>query len=132
MKVSTHFSKSEFECADGSEMPVEVFNNVIDVALNLEVIRAHFGAPVSINSAYRSPVHNREVGGSETSQHLSGKAADIVIQGVSPSEVADAIEFLIETGMMKEGGLGRYDTFTHYDIRGTKARWDYTTESSQS
>ena len=128
MKISAHFSKEEFDCADGSEMPLEVFNNVIDVALNLEVVRAHFGAPVSINSAYRSPVHNREVGGSETSQHLGGKAADIVIEGVSPSEVADAIEFLIDTGMMKQGGVGRYDTFTHYDIRGTKARWDYTTK----
>jgi len=27
---------------------------------------------------------------------------------------------------MKEGGLGLYNTFVHYDIRGTKARWDYT------
>jgi len=39
--------------------------------------------------------------------------------------VADAIEFLINTGMLKEGGVGRYNTFTHYDIRGTRARWNY-------
>ena len=125
MKITAHFSKEEFECNDGSEMPLQVFNNVIEVAENLEVIRAHFNSPVTINSAYRSPVYNRSVGGAATSQHLSGRAADIVIDGVSPNEVADAIEFLIETGMMKEGGLGRYDTFTHYDIRGEKARWDY-------
>ena len=125
MKITAHFSKEEFECNDGSEMPLQVFNNVIEVAENLEVIRAHFNSPVTINSAYRSPVYNRRVGGAATSQHLSGRAADIVIDGVSPDEVADAIEFLIETGLMKEGGLGRYDTFTHYDIRGKKARWDY-------
>jgi len=125
MKLTAHFNKEEFECNDGSEMPLQVFNNVIEVAENLEVIRAHFNSPVTINSAYRSPVYNRSVGGAATSQHLSGRAADIVIDGVSPNEVADAIEFLIDMGMMKEGGLGRYDTFTHYDIRGEKARWDY-------
>ena len=128
MKITANFNREEFECSDGSEMPLEVFNNIIQLAENLEVVRAHFGAPVTINSAYRSPVYNRQIGGVPTSQHLGGKAADIVIEGVSPSEVADAIDFLIECGLMKEGGLGRYDTFTHYDIRGTKARWDYTTK----
>ena len=125
MKLTAHFSKDEFDCTDGSEMPFEVLNNVIEVANNLEVLRAHFGAPITINSAYRSPVYNRSVGGAVNSQHLGGKAADVVIDGVTPDEVADAIDFLIEVGLMKEGGLGRYDTFTHYDIRGTKARWDY-------
>lgn len=128
MKVTANFSKSEFECSDGSQMPLEVFNNVIKVAENLEVLRAHFNMPVNINSAYRSAVYNRSVGGAVNSQHLSGKAADVVIDGVPPNEVADAIEFLIDVGLMQEGGLGRYDTFTHYDIRGTKARWDYTTK----
>lgn len=127
MKLTANFSRSEFECTDGSEMPLEVFNNVIEVAENLEVLRAHFNTPVNINSAYRSPVYNRSVGGAVNSQHLSGKAADVVMDGITPSEVADAIEFLIDVGLMKEGGVGRYDTFTHYDIRGTKARWDYTT-----
>lgn len=127
MKLTAHFSKDEFDCADGSEMPFEVLNNVIEVANNLEVLRAHFGAPITINSAYRSPVYNRSVGGAVNSQHLGGKAADVVIDGVTPDEVADAIDFLIEVGLMKEGGLGRYNTFTHYDIRGTKSRWDYRT-----
>jgi len=127
MKLTANFSRSEFECTDGSEMPLEVFNNVIEVAENLEVLRAHFNTPININSAYRSPVYNRSVGGAVNSQHLSGKAADVVMDGITPSEVADAIEFLIDVGLMKEGGVGRYDTFTHYDIRGTKARWDYTT-----
>lgn len=127
MKLTANFSRSEFECSDGSEMPLEVFNNVIKVAENLEVLRAHFNTPVNINSAYRSPVYNRSVGGAVNSQHLSGKAADVVMDGIPPNEVADAIEFLIDCGLMQEGGLGRYDTFTHYDIRGTKARWDYTT-----
>lgn len=130
MKVTANFNKEEFECSDGSQMPLEVFNNVVELAENLEVIRAHFNAPVQINSAYRSAVYNRQIGGVPTSQHLSGRAADIVISGVTPGDVADAIEFLIECGLMKEGGVGRYDTFTHYDIRGTKARWDFRSEKA--
>lgn len=111
----------------GFELSNEVKSNLFELATNLEVLRAHFNAPIAVNSAYRSPEHNASVGGSKNSQHLLGKASDIVIKGVSPDEVADAIEFLIEMGLMKEGGIGRYNTFTHYDVRGTKARWDFRT-----
>lgn len=103
----------------------EVRSNLLELATNLEVLRAHFNAPVTVNSAYRDPEYNASIGGAKNSQHILGKAADIVVNGVSPDETADAIEFLIEVGLMKEGGLGRYDTFTHYDIRGAKARWDF-------
>lgn len=126
--MTKNFNIEEFDCTDGSEMPTDVRLNIAELALQLEVIRAHFNAPVKINSGYRSPEYNATIpGSSKNSQHTLGKAADIVIEGVSPDEVADAIEFLISTGMMKEGGVGRYNTFTHYDIRGTRARWNYKT-----
>lgn len=112
----------------GFELTDEIRSNLFELATNLEVLRAHFNAPVTLTNAYRSPEHNAKVGGSKNSQHLLGKAADIKMKGISPDEVADAIEFLIEVGLMKEGGLGRYNTFTHYDIRGTKARWDFRTK----
>jgi uncharacterized protein YcbK (DUF882 family) len=111
----------------GFELPAQVRANLFELATNLEVLRAHFNMPITVNSAYRNQKHNQLVNGSKTSQHLLGKAADIAIKGVPSGEVADAIEFLIEMGLMKEGGLGRYNTFTHYDIRGTKARWDFRT-----
>ena len=130
MKVTANFNKEEFDCADGTQMPIEVFNNVIELAESLEVLRAHFNAPITINSAWRTATYNRKVGGAVNSQHLSGKASDVVVSGVPPEEVANAIEFLIECGLMKEGGVGRYDTFTHYDIRGTKARWDFRSEKA--
>jgi uncharacterized protein YcbK (DUF882 family) len=109
------------------ELTAEVRANLFELATNLEVLRAHFNMPIIVNSGYRSQKHNQLVNGSKTSQHLLGKAADIAIKGVPSAEVADAIEFLIEVGLMKEGGIGRYNTFTHYDIRGTKARWDFST-----
>ena len=56
---------------------------------------------------------------------MTGKAADIRVKGMSPGEVATVIERLIDEGMMEQGGIGVYDEdgFTHYDCRGTRARW---------
>lgn len=122
--MTQHFSREEFRSKDGAYFPKQVQDNLQILAEQLEVLREHFQLPIKINSGYRSPEHNAKVGGAENSQHLLGKAADVVIDGVSPDEVADAIEFLIDNKMMKQGGLGRYVDFTHYDIRGKKSRWD--------
>lgn len=127
MKLTENFNRDEFECTDGSEMPTDVQLNIAELAVQLEIIRSHFNAPIHINSAYRSLEYNRSIGSNDTSQHVLGRAADIVVEGYTPDEVADAIEFLISTGLIKEGGVGRYNTFTHYDIRGTRARWNYKT-----
>ena len=127
MKLTENFNREEFDCADGSEMPTEVQLNIAELAVQLEIIRSHFNAPITINSAYRSPEHNRKIGSNDSSQHILGKAVDIVVKGVAPDDVYDAIEFLISEGLVKEGGLGRYNTFTHYDTRGTRARWNYKT-----
>jgi uncharacterized protein YcbK (DUF882 family) len=122
--MTPNFSKEEFRSKDGSHFPYEVKQNLQVLAEQLEILRQHLQKPITINSGYRSPKHNQKVKGSKDSQHLLGKAADIVVGGVTPDEVADAIEFLIDTKMMKQGGLGRYNSFTHYDIRGKKSRWD--------
>jgi len=123
MKLTENFSKSEFDSKDGAAMPLEVLQNIKELANNLQVLRDHLGKSISINSGYRSPSHNKKIGGAKASQHLLGTAADIVVKGMQPSEVAKAIVQLIGEGKMKEGGLKAYATFTHYDIRGTKARW---------
>lgn len=55
----------------------------------LEPVRAHFGKPVQINSSYRSPLVNKAVGGSKTSQHSNGEAVDFEIPGVPNKQLAD-------------------------------------------
>ena len=127
-KLTENFSLAEFACHDAAHTaPTGIaLKNVKELAENLEVLRAHFGKPVRINSGYRTIEHNaKQPGSSKVSQHLYGKAADIVISGHTPEEVASAIESLISEGKMKQGGVGRYNTFTHYDIRGNRARWNY-------
>ena len=73
-----------------------------------------------INSAYRTETYNKKVGGATHSQHILGTAADIVISGVSPLEVAQYAEYL----QPKSGGIGVYTSFTHVDVRSTRSRWD--------
>ncbi len=124
MKLTKNFSKKEFDCKDGSEMSEDVFKNVKELANNLQVLRDYLNKSVRLTNAYRSLSHNRKIGSKDTSQHVKGKAADIQINGLAPEKVAYWVKFLIAEGKMKEGGVGIYSTFVHYDIRGTKARWD--------
>ena len=122
-KITTNFSLEEFNCKDGSEMPNDVMINVIKLAKNLQVLRDAIGKTIIVNSGYRSPSYNKRIGGVKDSQHLKGNASDINIKGMTPKEVAKVIEGLIASGKMQQGGIGIYPNFTHYDIRGVKARW---------
>ena len=74
--MSEHFQPKEFESRDGKPSPwPEVVDP--DLYLLLEEIRADFGEPIYINSGYRSPEHNKKVGGKPNSFHVKGQAADI-------------------------------------------------------
>jgi uncharacterized protein YcbK (DUF882 family) len=123
-KLSKNFSLKEFASKDGAETPADVLENLRKLAKNLEVIRAHFGnVPITIDSGYRSPAHNKAIKGKSKSLHLSGKAADFKIKGFTPNEIAAELEELISSKKISQGGIGIYPTFIHYDIRGKKARW---------
>ena len=114
--ISKHFNREEFACQCGCG-----FNTVDADLLDVLVeIRMHFDAPVTINSAARCPFHNEVVGGGKESQHKLGRAADIVVEGVTPYIVQS---YLIEL-LPGKFGIGSYNTFTHIDSRsGVPARW---------
>ena len=54
----------------------------------LQPVRDHFDRPVIVSSGYRSPELNKRIGGSRTSQHCVGEAADFEIPGLSNLVVA--------------------------------------------
>ena len=114
--LSANFRVREFACKDGSD---KILVDTDLVAL-LQKIRDHFGAAVTINSAYRTPAHNKTVGGATGSQHVKGTAADIVVAGAAPLEVAQYAEYLLP----ESGGIGVYQSFTHVDVRSKRSRWD--------
>jgi len=125
MRLTKNFTQREFRSKDGAKMPLDVLDNIKELACNLQVLRDLLGESIKINSGYRSEAHNKDVGGVKTSKHTKGLAADIRVKDLDTDDLYLLIESLINEGDMKEGGLGVYDTFVHYDIRGTRARWNY-------
>ena len=113
--LSRNFKVCEFKCRDSSDK-VLIDSNLVNI---LQKIREHFGKPVTINSAYRTPTYNVKVGGVSNSQHVKGTAADIVVKGVSHKEVAQYAEYI----MPKSGGIGLYSSFVHIDVRKNRSRW---------
>lgn len=118
--LSKSFKVSEFAChGNGCCTTVLIDEQLV---IYLQKIRDHFGKPVTITSGYRCPKHNRNVGGATGSRHAKGQAADIVVEGVAPREVAKYAESI---GVL---GIGLYETsrdgyFTHIDTRTTKSFW---------
>jgi len=111
--VSKNFVLKEFQCKDGNHQVVLK----ADLLDKLQRLRELADKPVIITSGYRNPAYNLKVGGSPTSRHLRGEAADIQVAGMSPDQVAELAE---QVGFK---GIGVYDTFTHVDVRGVPARW---------
>lgn len=104
MKLSNNFSLAEMiksqtairRGIDNSPANDEHLDNLKFLAENvLQPVRDHFG-PTVINSGYRSPDLNEAVGGSSSSQHCKGQAADIEVPGTPTSELAEWIESNLE------------------------------------
>lgn len=113
--LTSNFSRKEFACKDGCG-----FDDVsLELVAVLQEARDHFGKSILINSACRCEEHNERVGGAKGSKHKEGIAADVVVRGVSPKVVHS---YFINKYPDKYG-IGRYNTFTHIDVRKTKGRW---------
>jgi len=125
--ITKNFSIEEFQCRCGCNMPEFVKKNVIELAENLQIIRDEVGR-LDLTNAYRCKDHNSDVGGSTSSQHLVGKAADVKSKSIKPKEMAQIVNDLMKNEKIKTGGIGIYNTFTHIDIRGVRARWSKTTK----
>lgn len=109
--VSKNFKVKEFRCKSGED---EILMDVDFVKDKLQKIRDHFEAPVTINSAYRTPGYNAKVKGAKASYHLQGRAFDIVVKGHTPQEVARYAQTLGIPGIIQ------YNGFVHVDSREVK------------
>ena len=104
----------------GVEPPTGYYPNILALAKELQKVRDACGRPITINSGWRSKQHNSEVGGASSSQHLTGKAVDVVIKGLEPKF---ANIYLAKYGNFL--GFGIANTYTHVDIRDTFSIWTY-------
>lgn len=109
-----NFSPQEIACKGTGSVLVDP-----DALDRLQALRTALGRPLIITSAYRSPSHNRNVGGATNSMHLQGRAFDVVMSNQNPSQfeaAAQALGFL---------GIGHYpaSNFMHIDTRSEPERW---------
>ena len=99
MNLTTNFSLAEMIRSDTAlrlDLPntpsQEQITNMQDLAFNvLQKVRDHFAKGVKVNSGFRHPDVNAKVGGSKTSDHCKGMAADIEIPGVANADLAQWI-----------------------------------------
>ncbi len=100
MQLSKSFHLSEFVKSQTAQRrgldntpPAEAISKLTDLCINvLQPLRDYFARPVVISSGYRSQEVNRAVGGSRTSQHCKGQAADLEVPGISNVEIARWIQ----------------------------------------
>ena len=114
-KLSANFRAREFDCKCSGKCNETKIDEQLVVFL--QKIREHFGKPVDITSGYRCAEHNKAVGGTSGSLHTKGQAADFVIDGVDPYDIAKYAESI---GVK---GIGHYDDFVHIDTRTQKSFW---------
>lgn len=114
IQVSKNFNLREFEDHSTGEVMLDS-----ELLAKLQTLREKVGKPIRVTSGYRTREHNKAVGGSPNSQHLYGKAADIVIGGMTSAQIAALAK---DVGFR---GIGIYPKrgHCHVDVRETPATW---------
>ncbi len=112
-KLSKNFDSSEFacQCGCGYDTPNPELIRMLQVARDL------YGKPIRITSGCRCIKHNRNVGGTANSAHISGMAADIATP--TGKERFLIIKALLEAGFTRIG-INFSKNFVHVDVDSTK------------
>ena len=88
-----YFTREEFRCKCGGKycngFPAEPQEGMVRA---LDAVRAHFGKAIIPSSGVRCPTHNANVGGVSNSRHLSGKAVDFSVPGLSADMVLSYVQ----------------------------------------
>lgn len=85
----------------------------------LQPLREIIKKPMKITSGFRNSEVNRLVGGARNSQHLTGQAADFVIDGMTPAAV---IEIVKKSGIEFDQVINEYNKWTHISFNKGKNR----------
>lgn len=123
--ITEHFSLIEFGCKDKTAYPPEwITDRLKPLCEQMEIIRKACGDKrIRVVSGYRTPAWNKRVGGVAKSQHTEGRAVDFKVDGLEARKVTKIVLELIKEGKIRDGGVGDYASFTHYDIGKAGRRW---------
>ena len=120
MNLSEHFTLEELTVSEvaarkglDNKPDKSIIAELTKLALFLEQIRALAKAPISVSSGYRSIAVNAAVGGSKTSQHCKGHAADIRVKGFSPDQL---MALIIKSDLQYDQLIREFDSWVHVSI----------------
>ena len=121
MKLSANFSLEEFLVSQTAERhgldltpPPEVIENLRRLCEScLQPLRAAVKRPIFISSGYRSPELNSLIGGSKTSAHMQGNAADLRVGGANPF---DTCELIVEMGLPYDQVINEFGRWVHLGV----------------
>ena len=125
---SEHLSWIELACHDSprTQYPKEWRSDrALELAKAFERVRELCGFPLTVNSAYRTPAYNRSIGGAIKSQHVEGRALDLVPVPCNDKNLMAlrvAANAARREGLLR--GIGNYTGFVHIDTRpGIEFTW---------
>jgi hypothetical protein len=102
-----------------TDPPRSLWPSLLAVTKVADEARHRLGKALRINSAYRSPAYNRAISGASKSIHVLGGALDL---SGSPATLHKILTEMRAEGLFR-GGIGKYRTFVHVDVRGKNADW---------
>jgi len=116
---SKNLSWAELACKDGTPYPEQWrTTRARDLAAAFEAVRDAVGLPLVVLSGYRTSAHNRAIGGARASQHVEGRALDLLPpRGWTVTQLAAVV-----AGVPAVRGIGVYPTFVHLDVRPSERR----------
>ena len=125
---SAHLSWQELACKDGTPYPQEWrWDRATVLGAAFEIVRAEYGHPIRIVSAYRTPEWNRKIKGAPLSQHMEGRALDMAPTGGRHLKgLIAAVEQVVRQGRAPIRGVGLYPSFVHIDTRPTDRIYRWT------
>jgi len=128
-RLSKHFRVEEFDCHDGTRVQPRDYKGLQYLCRTyLEPLRKKYG-PVKVHSGYRTRTYNARIGGASNSMHIytmhdgNDQAADISCARGNPRQWHRTLNSIRRRKRRGRGGLGRYSSFVHVDIRDYKADW---------
>ena len=130
--VTGHFRVSEFRCKCGGTHNMLISDELVQ---KLEKLRKSLNCSrIVVNSGYRCPTHDKNVGGSGSGQHTTGKAADIVCYGADGKVISSKIVTCAaqDIGFSGIANIDGTYTATHVDVATRKWYGDETITTSAS
>lgn len=119
MNLTQHFTLAEFEHSDlaarygiDNSCPEALLPNLQRVAEMLEEVHRRVG-PVTITSGYRCPELNKRAGGSANSAHMTARAADIRVHGITPGALATYIR---DSGIAFDKCILEFNAWVHVQV----------------